>query len=169
MGDHKQLNDREAVDKLKEIVKHQGVCMMITNLKGDPVNTRPMGVSEVDEDGNLWFMTLSTSRKYKDLEKEPRVDLHFMNPSSQEFLSVHGTAEFSNDLAKKKKLWNPIATAWVPDGVEDPNLRLIKVHPENAYYWDSKNGKVVAAFKIAMAAITHGANDDGGVEGRLKV
>ncbi|MEO8068309.1 MAG: pyridoxamine 5'-phosphate oxidase family protein [Flavobacteriales bacterium] len=169
MSNHARIRDREATEKLKEIVKHQGICMMITNVDEHPTNSRPMGVGEVDDEGNFLFLTLRTSRKYADVTKDPRVYLYFANPGDQEFLSVLGTAEVLNDMAKKKDLWNPLAKAWVPDGVENPDLRVMKVVPQDGYYWDTRDGKVVAAVKIAFALITGKTSDDGGVEGRVKV
>jgi hypothetical protein len=44
----------------------------------------------------------------------------------------------------------------------------LKVTPKEGYYWDTKDGKVVAAFKIAVAAVSGGNGSDGGVEGRAK-
>jgi general stress protein 26 len=72
-------------------------------------------------------------------------------------------------MARKKELWSVFAKAWVPDGVENPDLRVLKVTPTDGYYWDTKQGKVVAAVKIAFALVTGNVGKDGGVEGPLKV
>ena len=168
MGDHQHLQHNDAIDKLQEIVKHQGICMMVTNLKDDRSHSRPMYVSEVDDDGVFWFLSLRTSRKHSELQVDPRVDLHFANPSDQEFLTVHGRAEFLNDRERIKHLFSPWAKAWVPDGAENPDLRLMKVTPEDGYYWDTKNGKVVAGIKILVSMISS-RKDDGGVEGQVSV
>ncbi len=168
MGDHKQLRDNEAIEKFKEIVDHQGICMMVTNLKGEVAHSRPMSVSEVDEDGAFWFLTLRTSRKYAEVEADQRVDLYFANPSDQEFLTVNGRAALLNDRARIKELFSPWAKAWVPEGAENPDLRLMKVTPEEGYYWDTKHGKVMAGIKILASLITR-RKDDGGVEGHVTV
>lgn len=167
MGDQKQLIGNEAVKKFKEIVDHQGICMMVTDLKADIAKSRPMSVAEVDDSGAFWFLTLRTSHKYMELAKDPRVDLYFANPSAQEFLSVNGTVEFLNDRERIKELFSKWAEAWVPQGAEDPDLRLMKVTPEEGYYWDTKDGKIMAGIKILAAMVT-GSKDDGGVEGVLK-
>jgi len=46
---------------------------------------------------------------------------------------VAGTAEIIHDMAKKKELWNPIAKAWFPDGVDDPELTVLEVMPTEGY------------------------------------
>ncbi len=168
MGDKKQLMGEEAIKKLKEIVDHQTICMMVTDLKESISKSRPMSVSEVDDSGNFWFLTLRTSSKYISLMKDPRTDLYFSNPSDQEFLTINGTVEFSNDRERIKELFSKWAEAWVPEGDEDPDLRLMKVTPLDSYYWVTKDGKIVAGIKI-MAAIVTGSKDDGGIEGRLRV
>ncbi len=168
MGSEKELIGKEAVEKFKEIIKHQSVCMMVTKVKDQPDPSRPMSVGEVDEDGIFWMLTLVTSDKVKDLERDPRCYLYFSNPSDQEFLSAFGTVEVVNDMQRKKDLWSPWVKAWVPDGPEDPDLRALKFRPQDAYYWDTKEGKVVAMVKIAIAALSGGKTGDGGVEGRAK-
>lgn len=168
MGKHEQLQDNAAVEKFQEVVKHQGICMMVTELRSDRAHSRPMGVAEVDDNGAFWFLTLRTSAKYRELEMDPRVDLHFANPSDQEFLTVHGRASFLNDRVRIKELFSPLAKAWVPDGAENPDLRLLKVTPEGGYYWDTKDGKVVAGIKI-LASLISNRKDDGGVEGQVRV
>ncbi|HBC04342.1 MAG TPA: hypothetical protein DC015_09160 [Aequorivita sp.] len=40
--------------------------------------------------------------------------------------------------------------------------------PEDAHYWDTKNGKVLSLLKMAQGAIT-GNEPDLGVQGDLKV
>lgn len=169
MGNYKRLSNTDAIKQLKEIVDHQRICMMTTDPGNYPARSRPMAVSEVDDQGALWFLALQTSEKFDDIEKDPRITLHIANPSDQEFLTIHGRCEVLNDMARKKELWSVFASAWVPDGVENPDLRALKVTPEDGYYWDTKNGKLAAAVKIGFAMITGKVGDDGGVEGPLKV
>jgi general stress protein 26 len=77
------------------------------------------------------------------------------------------TAEIVFDQQKTEELWNPIAKAWFKEGKTDPEISLIKVTPENAYYWDTKNSKMVDFAKIIITAVT-GKTLDGGIEGTSK-
>lgn len=103
--------------------------MMVTDANNYHGHSRPMAVSEVDEEGAFWFLTLRTSEKFDELIRDPRMSLYFANPSDQEFLTLHGTTELLNDMARKKELWIPMAAAWVPDGVDNVDLRLLKFTP----------------------------------------
>ncbi len=167
MSERQHLHGTEAVKLLKEIVDHQGACLMITRPQEDPPTSRPMGVAEVDEQGNFWFITLLHSDKCDHVAGDPRVHLHFMNPKAQEYLSVYGRAQIVDDRERVKKLFNPLAKAWVPEGSDNPDLRLLKVSPDECAYWDTKDGTVVAAVKILVAAMGVNTND-GGVEGKLR-
>ena len=61
-----------------------------------------------------------------------------------------------------------MAKAWFQEGKDDPNLSLIKVTPENAYYWEPKHNKMVTLFKMASSAVT-GEQMDIGNQGKLEV
>ena len=106
--------------------------------------------------------------KDHEIAADPTVQLIFANTGGSEYMSVFGTAEVIDDMAKKKELWSPIAKAWFPEGVEDPDLTVLKVKPSEGYYWDTKSGKLVSMLKILTAAVT-GNPSDGGVKGRITV
>lgn len=169
MGNYKELGGREAIAQLQEIVKKQSICMMVTATEEQPPHSRPMAVAEVDDRGVFWFLTVRTSEKFEELTRDPRISLYFANPGKQEYLAVHGHTTVSNDRARMKELFSPLAKAWVPEGAEDPDLRLLMVTPDESYYWDTKDGTVVAGVKILLALVGKTPGDDGGVEGPLKV
>jgi general stress protein 26 len=60
-----------------------------------------------------------------------------------------------------------VVKAWFQEGPEDPNLSLIKFTPSEGFYWDTKNGKMVAFAKI-LTSIISGKTMDDSVEGTLK-
>ena len=57
------------------------------------------------------------------------------------------------------------AKAWF-DGKRDPDISLIKIVPDTAYYWDTVHGKMVSLIKIAISAVS-GKKMDDGVEGKI--
>ena len=61
-----------------------------------------------------------------------------------------------------------MAKAWFPEEKDDIHLTVIKVHPLDAYYWDTRDAKMISLLKIATAAVT-GKTPDAGVEGKLTV
>jgi hypothetical protein len=67
-----------------------------------------------------------------------------------------------------KKLWSAWAKTWFPDGVDDPELTLLRVRPLEVQYWDTRHNKMVSLLKIVAGAIT-GKEMDDGVEGKISV
>ncbi|NOT76328.1 MAG: pyridoxamine 5'-phosphate oxidase family protein [Cyclobacteriaceae bacterium] len=169
-NDHnnEDLSREDAIDKLKELVKHNSMCMFTTKLEELPLHSRPMSVAKVCDQGNLWFLSPGDSNKNMNISEDSRVQLFSTNASDSEFLTVYGNATISRDKKKIEELWSPLAKAWFTQGKDDPRITVIKVTPEDAHYWDTKNGKMVSLVKIvAAAAIGH--TMDGGVEGSLSV
>jgi len=96
-GDKVQnLSSHEAIEKLKELIKHNSICMFATRLSDTPLETRPMSVAQVDEEGNLWFLSGKSTKKNEDIAIDPHVQLFFSNVSDQEYLSVYGMASVVN-------------------------------------------------------------------------
>ncbi len=169
MGDVKDLTANDAVQKIREIAKAANICMFVTDLSNVPLMGRPMATQEVDEYGSIWFMSDKNSDKNRDLKKDDRVQLFYSHTANYEYLSIYGTAEIVNDRSKIEELWTAMAKTWFKEGKDDPNISVIKVTPEDAYYWDTKNNKMVSLLKFAMGAVGITPKDDGGIEGKLKL
>ncbi len=164
----KNLANEEAIAKLKEIAEDVGICMFCTELNNVPFSTRPMGLQEVDEYGNLWFLSSADSNKNFEIKVDEKVQLIFAKSTNSHYLSVYGEATIYKDKNTIEEMWNPIAKAWFKEGKDDPNVTVIRVSPITSYYWDTKNGKIVSMIKIAIAAVT-GISTGGGQEGKLDV
>jgi general stress protein 26 len=162
------LSDRPAIEKIQELVDHNSICMFTTRLDDAPLTTRPMGVQKVDDEGNLWFLSALSSRKNGEIEMDSRIQLFFSNVSDQEYLSLYGTATVVRDKEKIKELWNPIAKAWFNEGVDDPDISALRVAPQEAYYWDTKSGRMISLLKILASAVT-GRTLEEGVQGTITV
>jgi len=163
----KNLTHQEAIDKFKELVKHESTCLFTTRLTEVPLTTRPMGIQEVCDQGNFWFLSSSESDKNAEIEDDSRVQLFISNTSNYEFLSVYGTATISRDREKIDKYFNQLTKAWF-DGKDDPRITVIKVTPQEGFYWDTKDGKLVSMIKIAASAVS-GKTLQEGVEGTISV
>jgi general stress protein 26 len=169
MGDVKNLTANDAVEKIREIAKDANICMFVTDLSTLPLVAKPMATQEVDDEGNIWFMSSKDSDKNRDIEKDEQVQLFYSHTSNYEYLSIYGKAEIVYDRSKIEELWTPMAKTWFKEGKHDPNISLIKVTPDDAYYWDTKNNKMVSLLKFAMGSIGITPKDDGGIEGKLKL
>jgi general stress protein 26 len=163
----KNLSHAPAVEKIRELAKSARICMFGTLPERFPLAVRPMAVREVDEAGNVWFLSQRSSEKNLDIARDPRVQLIFTNAGDSEYLSLEGTATISDDRALREKFWTPIAKTWIHGGVDDPELTVICVRVTDGYYWDTEHGKAVALAKIAVGAVTGKTMDDS-VEGKVR-
>ncbi|WP_285270180.1 pyridoxamine 5'-phosphate oxidase family protein [Kaistella rhinocerotis] len=164
------LNNTEALKKLKELSEKARICMFCTDLTSIPITVRPMSLQETDMDGNLWFISSDASNKNFQIAEDNRVQLLFMNNSNSEYLSVFGQAFIYKDKATIEDKWSNLANAWFEEGKEDPNVSIIRVAPQDTYYWDTKAGKLVSLISFAAAAVSGTTTDNSdGVEGKLNV
>ena len=143
MGDIKNLINEAAISKIQQLAMDADIAVFATNIQTIPATTRPMNTQDVDEEGNRWFMSRVDSNKNREITKDSRVQLYYSNISSSEYLTIYGHAEIIRARAKIEELWQPMA----------------------AYYWDTKENKVVALLKSAIT----GKENDGGVEGSITI
>lgn len=163
------LSGTKAVEKIRELVKEAQTCFFCTAVpSGESSASRPMNVRDVDDDGNLWFLSANDSHKNAELEIDPTVRLYMQGSPHSEFLMLTGHATVSTDRAKIEQLWNPMIRTWFTGGVDDPRITVIKVTPTDGYYWDNKHGNAVAGIKMLIGAAIRRTLDDS-IEGTVQV
>ena len=155
MSNTENLNQKEAIDKLKSLVDDIMVCLFCTNLKTDDGSTcRPMSAIKVCDEGNIWFFSDKGSDKNKAITIDKNVQLFFSHPAKSSYLVVNGEAEIIFDKTKIEELWTPVAKIWFKEGKDDPTISVIKVTPKMAYYWDTDGGQMINFLKIVASVIT---------------
>lgn len=166
---HKDLNRKDAVKKIKELAEKAESCFFCTTTGiGESSGSRPMSVQKIDDEGNLWFLSASDSHKNKEIALDPDVKLYFQGSAHSDFLQLNGRARISTDKTLIKELWKPVLKTWFTEGENDPRITVIKVLPSEGYYWDTKHGKAVAGIKMLIGAVVGKTLDDS-IEGKLKV
>jgi general stress protein 26 len=162
------LSNKEAIEKLRELVDKTKTCFFDTGhpTAGQSSGVRPMSVQQIDDAGNLWFLSANDSHKNREIEFDHSVKLFFQGSAHDDFMYLTGKAEIINDRNKIEELWEPIMKTWFTEGKDDPRITVIKVTPEEGYYWDTKHGKAIAFLKMMVGAATGKTLDDS-IEGRL--
>ena len=92
--------------------------------------------------------------------------LRYIGDGQSLFISVTGTAELVLDHAKMKELWTEVLKAWFPQGLDDPNIALLKVTVRSAELWNSASPKLVQLYGFAKAKLTGEPHRDEGQEHR---
>lgn len=140
------------IEKLKELVGKCRVGMLGTH-EGDVMRFRPMSHVDIDDEGKIWFFVSLDAEKTEQIENDPHVHLTYTNESENMYLNVDGLAYLNTDKTKMKELFNVFVKAWFPEGLKDPNLALLVVHPQEVEYWISDSNKIMTYFKMLSAAI----------------
>jgi len=148
----KRSDNDESIKKLGELIKDIRIAMFTTVHEDGVLHSRPMATQQVEFDGDLWFLTRLDSSKVDDVERHEHVNLSYA--SDNRYVSVIGSAAISNDRAKIKELWSPAYKVWFPEGLDDPQLRLIKVDVAGAEYWDTPGGLVAVAIGFVKSIVT---------------
>lgn len=135
--------------RLAELVGDIQVAMLSTLEADGSLRSRPLTTLQMDDSGALWFVTSISSPKIVEMDKHSRVNLSYSDPARQTFASISGVTQVIRDEAKARELWTPPLLAWFPDGVDDPDLVLLKVTVEEAEFWEVKDGQVSRLFGSA--------------------
>ncbi len=126
---------RTDIQKLKELVRDVKVAMLTTRDSDGSLRSRPMSTLSVDDDPYLWFFTGKDSPKIAELGNDARVNLGYGDPRGSCYVSVSGRAELVRDREKIRQLWVPEAESWFPEGVDSPDLALLRVEVEQGEFW----------------------------------
>jgi general stress protein 26 len=145
--------DEGHIDRVWEVIKKAGICMMVTHFAGG-LRARPVEARPDRDNEAIWFLTDARGLKDDEVKADPNVCLTFVYPKEKVYLSVTGKALVSRDPERAKMLWNNEQQVWWPSGPEDPNLLVMKVEPERAEMWDGPASSAMAAFEFAKARLT---------------
>lgn len=151
---HHGTHDREARDKLFDLIKDVRIAMMTTVEPDGSLRSRPMYNQAADENGHLWFFTQAPSGKTQEISRDHQVNLGYSDPEKQHYISVSGRAEIVRDKAMIEKHWSEGMRTWFPEGKDDPSIALIRVKPEFGEYWDSPSSTVLHVYGYVKAALT---------------
>lgn len=152
-------DNTDKVAKLADLTKDIRIAMLTTVDAEGSFISRPMAQQEVEGDADLWFFAEADSSAVAHLTTNSHVGVTLSD--SNTWISINGTAEVVTDVAKAKELWNPWVEAWLPQGPEDPSVRLIHVTGAGAEYWDTPGGKVASVMSFVKSKVT-GERYDGG-------
>ena len=143
-----RLQDQEAIQKFRDLVKDVNICMFTTLDENNNLSSRPMFTSSVDEDGNVWFFTNEFSEKINEVSKDNLVHLIYSHPVKNIYVDVKGICSLIIDRKKMEELWNAELKNWFPEGLEDPKICLIKVATVQASFWNQSTSKMGLLFQM---------------------
>ncbi|MBJ3783456.1 pyridoxamine 5'-phosphate oxidase family protein [Devosia sediminis] len=159
------LSTEEAIDRIWDLAKKIDICML-TTWDGEQQRSRPMSARVRREEHAIYFLTDLEGHKLTEIDNYPHVSLAWADNGGHKYVVIAGEAEVSNDRAKIADLWSDFDKAWWDDA-NDPQIRLLRVVPEDGEVWDSPN-MIVTGAKMLVAAVT-GAKTDMGDTGKARL
>ncbi|CAN5899739.1 pyridoxamine 5'-phosphate oxidase family protein [soil metagenome] len=158
-------------DKLFELIKDTRFGMLTHRHSDGQLHSHPLTTQnkKADENATLYFFVPKDGDIARHVGSDPSVNVAYANTDADSYVSVTGKAALLENQAKKEELFNPMAKAWFPAGVTDPNLGLLAVQILDAEYWDVTDSKMVQLVKMAKAAVTGETPKDLGEHKKLNV
>jgi len=111
------------------------ICSFAT-AEGDQPHVRILNMWFADDKG-FYFQTESVKAFVKQLKKNNKVELCFLDPKTAIMMRVTGKVEFLDDPALKSKVLSdrPYLKAVGIKGPEDPLLVIFRVFSGEAWFW----------------------------------
>lgn len=161
------MSEPNSIEKLREMLEDIDFTMM-TTISNGKLQSRPMSTQEMDDGGCLWFFSRDNTHKADEIASDNRVNCAYSDKGDNRYVSVFGRASIVKDRKKMEELWNPVHKAWFPDGLDDPNICLIRVDVEEAEYWDASSSTLVQLAGFVKAIVT-GKEADYGENETLRI
>lgn len=140
----------KTLEDISEAMRDIDFCLLSTKSDGGAIAARPMSNNrEVDYDGDSIFFTWADSRTVEDIGRDPQVGIGFHGKDSLLgkpgiFIAVEATAQVIRDKAEFAEHWTKDLDRWFKQGVDTPNLAMIRCSADRIHYWDGEEEGEVA-------------------------
>jgi general stress protein 26 len=122
-------------EKLMDLLQDFSNAMLVTRTSSGTLDARPMAIAQIEEGGNIWFVTDRNSGKIADLMLDDEVAVTLQG--SHRFVALAGRAHRVDDRAKVNELWREAWKIWFTEGKSDPSIILLRIEPARGEYWDN--------------------------------
>lgn len=138
------------VDRVWTLINDIPVAMVVTHEgQGRHMRARPMAMRPAREEGAIYFLTDVDAPKAEETRRDETICLALADNKRQKYVSITGHGEIIDDRDRVKEIWSIYDKAFWPDK-NDPRIRILRVTPENAEFWEGA-GAVATAVKLVAA------------------
>ncbi len=93
------------LERFYALVEDIEVAMMTTRRPDGHLESRAMATQRRAAGADLWFVAADGTRKVRDLESDPHVNLAYYKDRTREWISVSGLATLTRDRDKIRELY----------------------------------------------------------------
>lgn len=147
--------------KLGELIDGIDTAMLTTHASDGSMVSRPLQTLSFDSKGELVFFTGADSHKIEEMAENPDVNLSYVHPTAQRYVSIRGRARIDRDRKTIDELWSSPQKVFFPQGKDDPNLIVLRIRVQDAAYWESAGNFVVRALDFAKGMLSNTPHDLG--------
>jgi general stress protein 26 len=138
------------IDRVWRLIDDIPVAMVITHEgQGQHMRARPMAMRPARAEGVIYFLTDVDAPKAQEIRRNESICLALADNKNQKYLSITARAEIIDDRDRIEKVWSIYDKAFWPDK-NDPRIRVLRVTPDSAEFWEG-SGMVVTAVKLVAA------------------
>jgi general stress protein 26 len=123
----------EVKRKLVEALRAFETLMVATTSPHGEIHARPMAVAEVDDNGDVWFVTDKESPKVDEITADPHALA--TGQDGRNYVSLSGELHIIHDPERLAALWKTSWNIWFAQGKDDPNITLMRLRPSVGEYW----------------------------------
>jgi general stress protein 26 len=143
-----QNKEKESVIDLVKDIKY---AMLVTN--DQKMASCPMATAQNDSKDALFFISLFDSDKVNSMLNNPDVLVNYSDVDSHTYLSINGKAKLIFEKEEIKKHWSFMDNAFFKDGIETPDICLIKVEMEHAQVWKNDQNFLERAINLGKGIL----------------
>lgn len=129
------LTKQEAISQGLKLVEKLDFCMLGTNSENGFPNIK--GLLNLKHEGlkRIWFSTNTSSKRIRQLRKNNRACVYYVDEKPFRGLMLVGTIEILQDIESRKMLWSEGAEVYYPLGVEDPDYSVLCFTANSGNYY----------------------------------
>lgn len=124
----------EGVSYIQKLIEIGDVAMFVSRSDNGTLKSRPMETVYVNSGGEIFFFTTLTSELIQELTENSHVNLSFIK-GNHNFVSVFGVTQVIQSKNMLLKFWESHYEKWIPGGLENPIIVLLKVSLISAEHW----------------------------------
>ena len=131
-----ELTKKEVAEKVSKILEAAKCVYMATNGENGHPNLRAMVMAKAEGVKTLWFVADEESSKVKELLRDDKAVIYAPAPRGGGEVRLWGNVEILEDMTSRKKVWSAEIDQHFPEGIESPNVRVLRFKVSNGIYAD---------------------------------
>ena len=129
-------------------------------VEGSGQHMQPMTHFADPEEAVLWFLTGLDTDLVRSVGQGAQAHFCLVGKNQDFYACMSGPLEQVEDREKLTELWSPVASAWFPDGIDDPKVCLLRMTLQEAALWTATDSALVFGFEVLRANLSDDRQPD---------